>query len=84
MLLEVNNEDGTKTIYYTFKAPNFYTEANYFHVLEMKDYYLVGCYSGDEIKYYKNENKIEYLNVVTNEVIILTDRTYKIYEDKEE
>jgi hypothetical protein len=82
-LLEVNYQDGTQTIFYTFKAPNF-VEANYFHVLERKEYYLVGCYSGDEIKYYKNENKIEYINTVTKEVTILHDRTYRIYEDVEQ
>jgi hypothetical protein len=80
MLLEVNYKDGSSCTYYTFIAP-FYNEANYFHVIDKKDYYLVGCYGGDRIKYYKNENKVELINCVTNEVTILTDRTYKIYED---
>lgn len=67
-------------MYYTFNAPNN-TSANYYHVIERKDYYIVGLYSGDIIKYYRNENKIEYVNTVTNEVKILTDRTYKIIQE---
>lgn len=80
MLLEINYEHGGTT-YYTFKTPKN-IRANYFHIIERKDYFIQGLYSGDIIKYYKNENKVEYINTVTNEIKILTSRTYKIYKEE--
>lgn len=79
-LLEITYNDARVIVYYTFKTPSN-TSANYYHVIERKEYYLVGLYSGDVMKYYRNENKIEYVNTVTYEVKIVTDRTYKIIQE---
>jgi hypothetical protein len=73
-------KDNTSCTYYTFEAPNN-IKSLWTNPILRKDYVIVGCWSGDEIKYYRNENKVEYINTVTNEVTILNDRTYRIYED---
>jgi hypothetical protein len=86
-LLEITINDTVNhsysiTRYYTFTTSR-HIDANFYHIIERKYYYVQGLYSGDIIRYYKDGKTIEYVNTVTGETKLLTDRTFRIIENEE-
>lgn len=72
-LLKIDYLNGNEITYNTFKTTNTSVQ-HYKYVVERKNYFELTLWSGDFQKFYKNENKVEHVNTVTNEVKDITSR----------